>query len=105
MVLCLASDATGVRVLGGCVDYGAASIVAVLAVLRRRELVAVLAVAGRGGMSELIGASKGKGSALSTSAVAHNAALEAAKPPRLRRELVRRRRRRRRLPSVKTTKE
>ena len=30
-MLCLAIDATGVRVLGGCVDYGTASIVAVLA--------------------------------------------------------------------------
>ena len=31
MVWCLASDATGVRVLGDCADYGTASIVAVLA--------------------------------------------------------------------------
>jgi len=41
-VLCLAIDATGVRVLGGCVDYGTASIVAVLA---------LAAAAGVGGCS------------------------------------------------------
>ena len=41
----LASDATGVRVLGGCVNYGTASIVAVLPWLLRRKLVVVLAVA------------------------------------------------------------
>ena len=39
MMLCLASDATGVRVLGGCVNYGTASIVAVLPWLLRRKCV------------------------------------------------------------------
>jgi len=38
MVLCLAIDATGVRVLGDCVDYGTASIVAVLAVAAAAEV-------------------------------------------------------------------
>jgi len=43
VVLCLAIDATGVRVLGGCVGYGTALIVAVLAVAAAAE------VRGRGG--------------------------------------------------------
>ena len=38
MMLCLASDATGVRVLGGCVGYGTTSIVAVLAVAAAAEV-------------------------------------------------------------------
>ena len=42
-MLCLAIDATGVRVLGGCVGYGTALIVAVLAVAAAAE------VRGRGG--------------------------------------------------------
>ena len=56
MVLCLACDATGVRVLGDCVGYGTArELWLFLSWLRRRKLVAVLAVAaaaevrGRGG--------------------------------------------------------
>jgi len=37
-MLCLASDATGVRVLGGCVNYGTKSVVAVIAVAAAAEV-------------------------------------------------------------------
>ena len=38
IIFCLASNATGVQVLGGCAGYGTASIVAVLAVAAAAEV-------------------------------------------------------------------